>query len=185
MENRQAVAAQAGLTSSPAYRQQMEASLERQDQQEELARLQQARDSAMQRLEQASQLERVTGGNYWPINEEENLQRLNEEIQAAVAQTQNDPRFGRLIQDPDNPSNTITEGQLRQRRLREAEARIPESRKAEIKSQELQAVVQRLQAEFRELLRNPSQGEPGDLARIQAELRKAQDEFNKHVIETR
>lgn len=173
------------MTGSSAYMQQREAAREREAVERALGAVGEDRTTAQEDVERAELLSRITGGNFDSTPYVGQVDALDDAIRQTIQGLRGDIRFGELISDPDNPRQTITQGELRQRRLAEAEARIPESRKAEIKSQELQAVVQRLQAEFRELLQNPGQGEPGDLARIQADLRKAQDEFNKHVIETR
>lgn len=180
-----ALRAQAAMTGSGAYMQQREAAREREAVERALETLGEDRNTALENVERAERLSRITGGNFDPSQYVDQVGIIDDVIRQTIEGLRGDTRFGELIRDPDNPSQTITQGELRQRRLREAEARIPESRRTEMKSQELQAVVQRLQAEFRELLQNPGQGKPGDLARIQAELRKAQDEFNKHVIKTR
>lgn len=117
-----ALDAQARITNSPAYRQQLEAAKEREV---IMGRLNEARIELekARRDAQAAQERQVTSrGRFDPspyVNRALELENYVSEMASAI---QNDERMGRLIEDPQNPGQVITEGELRRRSERQETA---------------------------------------------------------------
>lgn len=114
-----ALDAQARITNSPAYRQQFEAAKEREF---IMGRLNEARIELekARRDAQAAQERQVTSrGRFDPSPYVNRALELENEVSEMASAIQNDERMGRLIEDPQNPGQVITEGELRRRSERQ------------------------------------------------------------------